>query len=288
MDSASASPSAPWIVGLDLGARSHGALVLAGWLRAAAGVPVLGLHVLEAWASRFVAGADEATDAVRVAIDQRCARLGIEPLAQVEVMTVPRAEEGLASRAEAAAGLIVGRAAPTGANKLVRLGRVARRVLRQLPGPVIVAPPELAEVADGPVLLASELGEASAGAVEFAKWLAGASRRALELVHVGEPRHADLIDELDPRWLAERESYRHEVLAAANAWSVTHGLGDRPRHLAFGDPAEEIAGLAAQLRAALVVVGSRRLGPGARLFSTSTASALAGLAGCPVAVVPPA
>src|SRR5688500_11308289 len=147
----------PWIVGLDLGPRGHGALVFADWLRSSAAARVLGLHVLEAWASRFVGGADEAADTVRAAVDERCARFGLERLEQVEVLMVPRAEEGLAARAEHAAGLILGRAAPTGASARVRLGRVARRVLRQLPCPVVIVPPELTVVGAGPVLLATDL-----------------------------------------------------------------------------------------------------------------------------------
>lgn len=277
----------PWIVGLHLGPRGHGALVFADWLRRSAGARVLGLHVLEAWASRFVGGADEAADAVRGAADARCARLGVAPLEQVEAMMVPRAEEGLCSRAEGSSGLILGRAAVTGSSAHVRLGRVARRVLRQLPGPVIVVPPELSAVGAGPVLLATDLGPASDGAAKFAVRLGALLGRAVEVVHVGEPRNAELIDELDPRWLAEREAHRATVLAAANQWSAEQGLGERPRRVLFGDPAEEIAAAAAATEAAIVVVGSRRMGLGARLFSTSTASALAGLAGCAVAVVPP-
>ena len=107
-------------------------------------------------------------------------------------------------------------------------------------------------------------------------------------MHVGEPRHSDLIDELDVDWLREREIYRAGVQAMVDAWAAGLGLGDRPRHVLFGGRAEEIAAVAARRHAALVVTGSRRLGIVGRLFSTSTASTLAGLAACPVAVVPSA
>lgn len=275
----------PWILGLDLSPRSHGALVFADWLRSG-GAMVLGLHVLEAWASPFIAAAEDIEATVREAAAERCARLGIAPLAGVEASIVPRAEDGLLRAAATAEGLVIGRAAPRGERPRVRLGSVARRVLRELPGPVIVVPPDLVAVAPGPILLATDLGPSSDVAVHFATRLAAAQGRELELVHVGEPRHSDLIDELDPTWLREREIYRAGVEATAADWATGHGLGDRPRHVLFGDRAEEIAALAARCKAALVVTGSRRLGLAGRLFSTSTASALAGLADCAVAVVP--
>ena len=277
----------PWILGLDLSPRSPGVFVFAAWLRSG-GARVLGLHVLEAWASPFIAAAEDVTVRVRATVEERCAHLGIAPLADVEVVVVPRAEDGLLHAATAAAGLVLGRAALRGDRSLVRLGSVARRVLRALPGPVIVVPPDLAAVAEGPILLATDLGPSSDAAARLASELAAAQGRELELVHVGEPRHSDLIDELDVDWLREREIYRAGVQAMVDAWAAGLGLGDRPRHVLFGGRAEEIAAVAARRHAALVVTGSRRLGLVGRLFSASTASALAGLAACPVAVVPSA
>lgn len=275
----------PWILGLDLSPRSHGVLVLAQWLRSG-GAAVLGLHVLEAWASPFIAAAEDVATRVREAVAERCAHLGIAPLTSVAVEVEPRAEDGLLRAATAAAGLVIGRAAPRGEQPLVRLGSAARRVLRALPGPVIVVPPDLAAIAAGPIVLATDLGPSSDAALRFAVALAAAQGRELELLHIGEPRHSDLIDELDPDWLREREIYRGGVEAQAAAWAARHGLAGRPLHVLFGDRAGEIAAAAARLDAAIVVTGSRRLSLAGRLFSTSTASALAGLAACPVAVVP--
>lgn len=275
----------PWILGLDLNPRSHGALVFAAWLRSG-GAMVHGLHVLEAWAAPFLAAAEDLRVTVREAVAERYAHLGIAPLEQVEVEVVPRAEDGLLSAAATAEGLVIGRAAPRGERPRVRLGSVARRVLRALPVPVIVVPPDLVAVAPGPILLATDLGPSSEEAVRFAVALAAAQGRELELVHVGEPRHSDLIDELEPAWLRERQIYRAGVQAMAGAWAAGHGLGDRPLHVRFGDRAEEIAAVAARCNAALVVTGSRRISLAGRLFSTSTASTLAGLADCAVAVVP--
>ena len=277
----------PWLVGLDLGPRSHGALIFAAWLRATAEVRVVGLHVLEAAASRFVDGEAEAVDAVRRAVDERSAQLGIPAIEAIEVVMVARAEEGLMERSQRALGLILGRAAPTGSTALVRLGRVARRVLRHLPGPVIVVPPELTRVEEGPVLLATDLGPASAGAVRFARGFASAVGRPLDLLHVADPQDGDLLGSMDARWSVERRTHRASMIEAMSQWTVDQALGDRPRKVVFGERVEEIVAAAEACKAAMVVVGSRQLGAGARLFTTSTASALAGMASCAVAVVPP-
>lgn len=275
----------PWILGLDLGPRSHGALVFAAWLRSG-GAAVHGVHVLEAWAGPFLAAAEDLGKTVREAVAERYTHLGLPSLEQVDAVVVPRAEDGLLAAAAMAAGLVIGRAAPRGERPRVRLGSVARRVLRTLPVPVVVVPPDLATVAPGPILLATDLGPSSDEARRFAVALAAAQERQLELVHVGEPRHGDLFDEFDPAWSRERQTYRAGVQKAVDAWAAGHSLGDRPCHVRFGNRAEEIADVAAHRSAALVVTGSRRLGLAGRLFSTSTASELAGLADCAVAVVP--
>nr|WP_263429399.1 universal stress protein [Nannocystis pusilla] len=161
-------------------------------------------------------------------------------------------------------------------------------MLRHLPAPVVVVPPTLVTVAAGPILLATDLGPASDAAVAFATDLAARVGRPLELVHVGEDFYEEENDELrDPVWVHARDTYRAEVAETTERWAVTHRLDHLPRHIRHGDPALELAELAEDRDAALVVVGSRRLGMPARIFLSSTASALAGLAACPVAVVPP-
>lgn len=274
-----------WIVGLDLGERSLGALVVGDWLGGGSD-HVVGVYVIETWSRPYVAG--DIISAVHRAVDSAAARQGVRPPARVSVLEANLAEDGLARAAEAAMGLVIGRAAPTGGTTLVRLGHVARKLLRMLPGPVVVVPRDLTAVPPGPIVLATDLGDATAAALPFAQRLAARHGRSLELVHVGEPRNSDLIDDLEPSWRAAREEYRAEVERAFDVWMYDNHLGRVPRHVAYGDPATKIAELAAARQAALVVVGSRRLGAAARVFLSSTASTLAGAATCPVAVVPPA
>ena len=274
-----------WIVGLDLDGRSNGALTFADWLTRAGDVAI-GVHVLEAWTRPHIRR--DLGAAVRDLVERACATRRLTPLARVSTLEAVRAEQGLtlACAAEGAAGLVIGRAARSDRDPLVRLGVVARQLLRQLPAPVIVVPPDWAAVAPGPVVLATDLGPASEAAVGFARELAARHGRALELVHVAERRHNDLIDELEPSWLAARDAYHAAMVSDLDTWAAVHGLTRAPRHVVHGDPATELAAVASARAAAVVVVGSRRLGLAARAFLSSTASALAGHAACPVAVVP--
>lgn len=282
-----------WIVGLDLGERSHGALVFAAWMRSAAspeGRPqMIGVHVLETWAARHLpAERDEYVRVVREIAARRIAGVGAA-LDGVEVIEAERAEDGLAGVAGHAQGLVIGRQAPREERPLVKLGRVARRLLRQLPAPTFVVPPDLPEatLAAGSIVFATDLEESSSAAQALAIRLARMHARPLVVAHVGEPRHSDLLDELEPRWLAQREAFRAGVEQEFASWSQAHGLGGVRRVLEFGAVPEVLADIAARERAAVVVLGSRRLGAVERVFTTSTASALAGLCPCAVAVVPP-
>lgn len=281
-----------WIVGLDLSARSHGALVFSAWMRRAESPAerpsLVGVHVLESWAAHYLpVGREEYVRSVRSVAERHMAEVG-GVFDDVEVVEAARAEDGLAGAAQRGDAVVIGRSAARESHAFVRLGRVARRVLRQLPAPVFVVPPDLSPSAlSGPIMLAVDLGESSAAAIEAAVRLARAHARPLVLAHAGEPRHADLLDELDPRWAAARELFRGGVEREFAAWAEAKGLGSLRRVLEFGAPPETLARIAAQEQAAVVVVGSRRLSTAERIFTTSTASALAGLCTCPVAVVPP-
>lgn len=270
-----------WILGLDLGDRSRGAVYFADWL--AGPEHTRATHVLEQWARPYIA-ADVAAATLEVA--RRLAReLGVSPPGQVTVLDAETAEAGLAAAAEGAAGLVIGRAAGTGEHTAWGLGQVARRMLRMLPCPVVVVPRDLTAVAPGPVLLATDLGAATTPAVAFARELAASHGRELLVVHVVEDRYSDLIDDTDPAWQRGRDAYMDALSDSVHAWMAEHALLGRPR-VVHGSVVDELRKLAGATRAALVVVGSRRLGALGRIFLGSTASALAGRAPCPVAVVP--
>lgn len=272
-----------WVVGLDASERSRGALVFTHWL-AGPNDQTVGVHIFESWSRRHLRG--EPVCAIRDAVARTIRDHHIAPPSCIRAIEAVRAEDGLAKAAEGATALVIGRAARAGERPLNRLGHVARRVLRDLPAPVIVVPPDLSVVASGPILLATDLDVATTAAIDFARQLAVRTGRDLEIVHIGMPRHSDLIDELDPSWATARDEYRAQVTRSLRDWMEVHGLADRRQHLAYGSTVEALEDIVVGCHAAMVVVGSRRLGTTGRIFLGSTASALAGFASCPVAVVP--
>lgn len=272
-----------WVVGIDLNELSRGALVVADWLAHGGGSSV-GVHILESWARPYVRS--DAVSAVHEVVVRATREMRLAPLASVTVREAVRAEDGLTTAAEGAAGIVIGRAAARSQSPMIRLGVVARQLLRRLPRPVIVAPPDLTAVAPGPIVLATDLGPSGDRALVFARALAAAQGRPLAVVHVAEPRRNDLIDEQGAAWVAARDAYHAEATAALAEWSAAHGLAQTAQHVVYGDPPARIAAVAAELEAAIVVVGSHHLGLVARAFLSSTASTLAGLAAAPVAVVP--
>ena len=272
-----------WLVGLDLGERSRGALYFTGWL-AGASEHMVGVHVVESWLAPHLRG--EPSSVVREFVARAARELHTASPSCIELVEADRAEEGLARIAGGATALVIGRAAHAGQHPFNRLGHVARRLLRSLPAPVVVVPPDLSAVAPGPILLATDLGVASEAAVAFALRLAAQRGRDLEVVHVGMPRYSDLVDALEPEWVDATDTYRAQVALALQTWMRDHGLADRRHHLLYGDAVQGIEAVVVGSNAAMVVVGSRHLGVAGRVFLGSTASALAGLATCPVAVVP--
>jgi len=109
----------------------------------------------------------------------------------------------------------------------------------------------------------------------------------LVLVHVAPVPVAPTVSvvpggqaELAYREERDAEDLLDEVAAAA-------ALGDVERRVVFGDPAEQLAALAAESQAELVVVSSRgRHGLRSALLG-SVSSKLVAVAPCPVVVVPP-
>jgi nucleotide-binding universal stress UspA family protein len=275
------TPATTWILGLDLGDRSRGAVCLADWL--AGPEHTLAVHVLELWSRPYVRS--DAIAATREVAHRMASELHVAPPSQVTVLEADSAEEGLARAAEGAAGLVIGRAAGHAESMTWALGHVARRVLRSLPCPVVVVPRDLTAIAPGPIVLATDLDDASTAATGFARELAARHGRELVVAHVVEDRYSELIDDMDPYWQHARDIYRDEREQSAHRWMAEHALIGRAR-VAQGSVVDELQKLATATRAAMVVVGSRRLGTLGRIFLGSTASTLAARAPCPVAVVP--
>jgi len=279
----------PWILGIDLRPRSDGAIRFGGWLHSQApeDVKLLGVHALEYDDDGHLHGREQ----VEVAIEETLERAGVRAaFASVEAVAADRPETALESlqRAEDAHGLIIGRRAATDSEAFIRLGSVARRMLRRLVAPTFVVPPELEadKIGAGPIVVAVTPVEASVGAVKFAQRLATELRRPLVYVTVVSTS-ADYIpeDRLDAV-LAERLAQKmRSAEAITHAWLL--GLGARERLVVRrGDALIQILAVAAELSAPFVVTGSRKLSSVERLFGLSVASWLAAQAAVPVLVVP--
>ncbi len=192
-------------------------------------------------------------------------------------------------REEGAFGLIIGRVGRESSYATVRLGAVARRLLRGLVAPIWVVPPDLraATIGHGPILVAVTPEDASVGAVRLAARLAAALGREILFVQVVN----DLIQRsslVPPREPVEKEQTdgQREAEASTRAW-LTDLAVEGPLDVRRGGTLEEILVATRRHAPAFVVCGTRRLGMLGRIFSGSLSSELAAHSSVPVLVVPP-
>ncbi|MCH9685814.1 MAG: universal stress protein [Deltaproteobacteria bacterium] len=287
-----------WVLGLDLGDRGRGALAFTQWLAQMlpASQRFVGVHVLEEGRLQQLLRyhhLDEVQRKADAAIATVISTAGAEPVLQERrVLCGGSPDKGLADvvAQTEVRGLILGRQAKRGQSRLVHLGSVARRLLRSLPCPVTVVPPDLTaeDIGDGPVLLAVNADIPAPGAIEFARGLARDLGRPLALAHVtlGE---SQLANELISSTAVSggffggiRERQRQHL----DAWIKARGLGELPCHIREGFVVDQLAAIARDVRAPMVVCGSRRLSLAQRLFSSSIATDLAAVAEVAVTVVP--
>lgn len=291
-----------WIVGLDLERRSAGALQFVRWLaresRAADGEHFVGVHVLEEEHLELVLRyhhLDHVLSSARAAAEESLRHGGADALVpDVEVIQGLEAAESLreAVRSRGADGLIVGRAAPGAAGvRIVRLGRVARRLLRAVPVPVAVVPPDVRTEAlgDGPLVALVRLDARSARTAAFAAGLAGRLGRPLALVYVIPPTVEQAAPYFPPhlgeQLAAEQRARGEQALAA---WLASAGITAQLTAVVQGNPVDAALDFAAAHRSPLLVVGARPLHGVATVLASGTASVLASVAPLPVVVVPSA
>ena len=158
----------------------------------------------------------------------------------------------------------------TGMRKLF-FGSTTERVLRETTTPVLVTPAhdpgpirlEEAKQLIGRIIVPVDLSAASAHQIAVARGIAGAVAVPLILVHVVEPLRSRFAARLhlagiDGDRRAEAEDALQELLATSSCPGQAEAL------VAYGDPAEEIAKVARDRQAGLVVMGlhgSLLLGP---------------------------
>ena len=284
-----------WIAGLDLIERSRGAARFAAWMRERTGGHLMGAHVVETMPYAFSGPGETAPD-----FGDWVLRRTREFAEEIDVadafdtfdaIEASAPEDGLVAAIEQGRGdaLVIGRRAPRAATGLIRLGRVARRLVRVLPAPVVVVPPDLmaGEIGDGPVVVGTDFADDSRSALRFGRELARALERELVLVHVATTPRS--IQRYLPRASRKKAAADHVAHVQTNAkgWSLQHGLEDTRLEVVSGTIAPALVTLATDEDACLVVVGSRRLSVAERLFLSSVGSELAASSPIAVAIIPP-
>jgi len=285
-----------WILGLDTRHLSQGALHFAVWMARQMkrrDVEIVPIHVLEhdmmmmrLRRQHLQEVLDEAQAAAQDAINEAGAA---DVVADVEVVQAMTADAYLADavRLHGADGVIIGRAAAADSEALIRLGRVARRLTRELPATVVVVPPSLvaADLGDGPIACAidptPESRDAALSALDFAK---GVERDTVFLNTAPHVSTSLRSNTPDPELVAVSRKLAKEKLSR---YCETHGLGPAEQEVLYGPVPDVVLGRAGQLRSPLIACGSRRLSLAQRVFASSFGTDLARNAATPVMIVPP-
>jgi len=286
---------AKWIVGIDVRRRSDGAVAFAAWLHAQMRDVLIGVHVAARemfTAMDQLAGPVLSDVRLRVELERSLVEAGLgDAFARVEVIEAldPVGPLELRCGEEAATGLIIGRVAGQSGDETVRLGAVARRLLRGLVAPIWVVPPDLTQagIGGGTVLVAVTPEEDSVGAVRMAWRLAAALGRTVMFVRVVNEvvEHSSLFPPGDA--LREQETnLLRDAEAHTRGWLMDLEV-EGPLDVRRGGTLEQILAAVRRHEAAFVVCGSRKLGLLGRLFSGSLSSELAAHSPVPVLVVPP-
>lgn len=168
----------------------------------------------------------------------------------------------------------------------VSIGRTGRQLLEGAPFAVAVAPHGLHEdrVSIRKIGIGLDSGEESLAALDLAADLAGAAGAELRVLSVVE----DHVPALSSGWIASNRKHDLKELKATaltEAKAVITPLAVKSKVTAeIGDPGHALRALSGSVD--LVIVGSRRWGPLARLVSGGVGETLVADAGCAVMIVP--
>lgn len=140
----------------------------------------------------------------------------------------------------------------------------------------------------GRILLATDGSPDAALAARRAAGLAKAFGSELHVVHVvpvSDPYYLAGEDAEGPSLYEEDEERARKLLDKEVARIEGMGVGVEKEHLKTGEPDAEIVALGEEIDAGTIVLGSRGLGPLARMPVGSVASSVVSHAHCPVLVV---
>src|SRR5690606_36849751 len=139
-------------------------------------------------------------------------------------------------------------------------------VLRRLPAPVIVVPPDYGDrethgLGDGPVILGADLSAQCVAAAKFAQDLATRLDRRLLLAH-GTQAFNWGVSYIPAATMTQlQDQARDSANNKLAAWAKANGISDAEQVVFMGDPAKHLLQLAYEKDAAVLVTGSRMLGP---------------------------
>jgi nucleotide-binding universal stress UspA family protein len=284
-----------WIAGIDFEDRCTGALQMAVWLRGHAHSEdpqqLTALHVMPERVRRMllIEATAAAPEMVVENMHRVVAEAGVEdPFTDYRAEWAKSVEDGFADAARQleATGILIGKAAGDPAPMFGGLGRVARRLLRQLPAPVMVVPRHFVanEIGKGPIMLATDLEASSVPAAAAAHDLARALRR--ELIVVGVEEVSRRVPTLSPQAFVPLSLIERLTPARLRAWALAQGLEKARAIVREGNRVQGLLDVAREEDTAVIVCGSRCLHLAQRIFASSTASELARRAERPVLVVP--
>lgn len=285
-----------WVVGVDLRPHSHGAINFAAWLHAhdKTGQAALeALHVVESRLFNLPESPPRAEllgRAKQATIAALAARKAVDAFAHVDAIEGEDVIDTLAAAGAllSTTGVIVGRRAGDGDDRVIRLGKVVRRLLRRLESPVFVVPPDLerAQIGDGPILCAVDLDDPGVDVARFGETLGQALGRQARLIHVvdaGDPIGIEYLPE--GTWTELRDRARESGQGGLERWRSQAGLSAHAL-LAQGQTVPKLISAARELDACMILCGSRRLNLAQRIWMSSIASTLAAAAHLPVGVIP--
>jgi nucleotide-binding universal stress UspA family protein len=280
------APRMQWIIGLDFRPSCVGALAWADWLREHSGgsQQCVAAHVVElppGWVGPMIGTS-------RIEEDARRFLRECDLALDVRVLDTMTPVEGLAHAVaiQRADALAIGRRSTVNGDEIVRLGRVARRLLRRLPAPLAICPADLEpeELPLGPVLIAVAPDAPSVAAARFGLTLARSIGREAVFGSVVRPAFP-----IGVTYLAAAQYRGHdEDMARAElaAWFVDQGADETVSIVSEGPVVPCLYELAMELRACAIVCGSRMLSATDRITQSSVGTALASIAPIPVIDVP--
>lgn len=283
-----------WIVGVEPDGEHDGPMKFATWLndRSADPPEIVGVHVLpklEVIDPNFGPDDDKSFHAkARETCGWALERAGAkDAIDEIELVNADAIEDGLreAVLQHGPYGCVVGRRAGRDEIRVQRLGPVARRMLRHLPAPLVVTPPDWV-ARTGPIVLATDVADSSLAAAGFAQTLGRTIGAPVTAVYVAQtiPWGGPYVEPALMKRTSQRLS--EGATTALDAWLKEHAIDDVNARSEIGDPVARVSAVAEELDSALIVCGSRQLGTAARIFGHSVASELAATAKTAVAVVP--